>query len=274
MSIDRPHWDGERPKERFITPTGDVSKASRQLTDSVREAARCKDNPVELRRMVSEVIDNLHQVTRAMGRGLGPASAWGRDKPLFRGKQEEETIASTLSGHAAEAPSYVVSELLSAAEKLARELRSQCFSKPVLAEAVGEAVPAVPEPYVPSGERAVDVVFEIASYMALQDADAEALEFKAVTVATDDSSKGLKAVVKTANYLLGASALTIINDLAKLAGEAVKGINAKRLKESVTRVDAALQALSTTQTDIPDGKSALPYLGSLGLAYKSRQKYY
>ena len=150
------------------------------------------------------------------------------------------------------------SELLAAAEALARELRSKRFPEAALKEAADGRAPASPEGGSLPGERAVDVAFEIASYVALQGRGWLGLDHKAASEATRDSSEPVKSAVKAGNYLLGPSPLMLVNDLTKLAGDAVKGINAKRLKRCVTRVAAAIEALPSSTPPDSDGMSVRP----------------
>ncbi|MGW3037460.1 hypothetical protein ACWDCB_40475 [Streptomyces sp. NPDC001178] len=240
-----------------------MNKASRELCASVREARKSKGDPEVLCQKVTDVIEHLQQVTQAMRGGVIRS----------RGRRFTRTTRNQ-SGTRAQPDTLVEvayagdpSDLLAAADELAKQLRCRSFSEEVLRAAAdapvgnssaspGKTIPAPPEETDLPGEKAVEIAFEIASYMALRDAGPESWGRKAATVATSDGSTEVKAVVKTVNYLLGPSALTVINDLTKLAGDAVKNINAERLKQSVTRVDTALQVLSAPARAIPDRNSA------------------
>ncbi|MFC8514206.1 hypothetical protein [Streptomyces sp. NPDC057257] len=183
---------------------------------ALAEAAQHWDNPAVLSKKVSELIENLSPDTTR--RPASPSAA----------EFAHRTARSTL-----------VKELKS----LNVELRSQNFPaaarQRVFAGAFrpGEATESHP------GERAVSLGFEIASLLSLRDAGAEAWASKALSEATRDSSREIKAAVKVTQYLLGPSLLTIANDLTRILGEAVAGINALRLQECVKNVSQAASEL-------------------------------
>jgi len=124
------------------------------------------------------------------------------------------------------------------------ELRAHSFTAATLQEVFGGELL---EPCALWGEKAVSLAFDIASYISLQDADAEAWGRRAATEATRDSGEGIKAAVKIGQYLLGPSPLTLANDISKMAGEALENINKARLLHRVAELTQALKALEDLQ---------------------------
>ncbi|MFD8300758.1 hypothetical protein ACFV29_00165 [Streptomyces sp. NPDC059690] len=128
--------------------------------------------------------------------------------------------------------------LLEEAETLLRELRSRYFSPDTLREVFGAAPPPGEEGVAHSGEKAVTLGFEIASYLTLR--DAEGVARKGLSVAARHSGKEIEAAVKVGQYLMGPSPLTLANDVTKVVGDAVAGINRRRLQNCVNRVSEAI----------------------------------
>ncbi|MEV6726849.1 hypothetical protein AB0M94_38755 [Streptomyces xanthochromogenes] len=260
MAFDDPRWEGRRPIGSGRRHA-DVSRVSRELAASVHEATKHKDNPEVLEQKLTAVIENLQRVSGVMrggaigSRGRRRFTRTSREQPGTR----PEPVTAVQVAYTGDP-----SDLLAAAQDLSTQLRCRSFSEEVLVKAAagrsaknshagsGKSISAPPKK---AGEKAVDLAFEIASYMALRDTGPESWGRKAATVATSGRSEGVKAVVKTVNYLLGPSALTVINDLTKLAGDAVKNINAESLRQSVARVDTELQVLCETAKAISHERS-------------------
>ncbi|MEU9287398.1 hypothetical protein AB0D57_22420 [Streptomyces sp. NPDC048275] len=225
----------------------ELGESSARLLASVREAERSKDGDSRiLREKVSAVVQDFTDVTRVMA-----------GYPATDGKKIEVLDKNQEVGPAAEPDDNVdVELLLRQGKELAKSLRSKEWTDSALQEAVGVIEPVLAEEDIPRGERAVALTFEIASYAALDYADAEAVTRKAVSEATRHSSDDVKGLVKTGQYILGPSALMIVNDLTALAGDAVRNINAEALKRCVARMDGALNACPSLTPPFPDAPSA------------------
>ncbi|MHC3468357.1 hypothetical protein ACYF6T_06560 [Streptomyces sp. 7R007] len=148
-------------------------------------------------------------------------------------------------------------DLLDAAEQLMKELRAHHFRDDALQRALC-GVPGPDEGEVSPVEKAVTLGFEIASYVSLRGADAEAWARKGLSEAARGSE--FEAAVKVGQYLMGPSPLTLANDVTSVVGEAVRGINEQRLQRCVTRVSEAIEKVSTVEH--PDAqKSVSPLKG-------------
>ncbi|MFI8229735.1 hypothetical protein ACIGDI_12945 [Streptomyces sp. NPDC085900] len=141
------------------------------------------------------------------------------------------------------------SNLLDEAETLMKELRSQYFSPDTLRAVFGARPSPGDEGAVHSGEKAVALGFEIASYLTLR--DSEGVARKGLSVAARHAGKEIQAAVKVGQYLMGPSPLTLANDVTEVVGEAVAGINKRRLQRCVVRVSEAIgsvEALEASRT--------------------------
>lgn len=219
----------------------ELDKWSAHLRRSLREARDQRHDAEAVPGKVTGVVEDLvHLAAAAQG------EAFLANRRAYRFSYDEYPTGLQAPTEAdRETYRRAHANLLEEAETLLRELRSQHFSPGTLREVFGARTSPSEEGAVHSGEKAVALGFEIASYLTLR--DSEGVARKGLSVAARHSGKEIEAAVKVGQYLMGPSPLTLANDVTKVVGEAVAGMNKQRLQRCVLRVSEAVRRIEALE---------------------------
>ncbi|MGW3141230.1 hypothetical protein [Streptomyces sp. NPDC001139] len=214
----------------------ELSKRVDELRRSLKEARDQQNNAEAMPSRITEVLANLVHVTVA---ARGEAFQVDRRAYTIKFHPRSTDLGALTEADRAEYR-LAQDDLLDAAEKLTGELRAHHFPDAT----VRQAFFGTPEDgQVSANEKAVALGFEIASYISLR--DFEGVARKGLSVAARDTE--LEAAVKVGQYLMGPSPLTLVNDVTKVIGEAVAGINEQQLQRCVRRVSEAVSRIEALE---------------------------